>query len=637
MKRIIILFLILTVSIFAYSLKISEFCVTPTGSEQVEIYNETGVSIDVNGYKIYVVGISSTNSTTFKTASLSAGGYKSFTMDTVNFVADIGLPNDGAIIKIYDASNILLDSVGYGDQGPAPAPIYNFSCARVADTGDNALDFNMDPTPTYGSANDAAGVLLGTGSVFINEIYAIDTSDNKEAVIEFIELYNNADTAVDLSNWILVCDDDYVIAGGSIIPAKGYFYAKDSLWFPTAGYFDLDGSRDNLYLYNNSYERIDQSGWDNVNVVGTSFSVYPNGIRNNYKGYSTATSTDFVKQGITPDATNGGTYLVGGTVGLADNPADSSGTIVTIRELAWVDTTDIQGHFNFIDVPENTYTFVFENILYNSDSLSVNLISDTSITITLSNTYTLSGIVGLNDDPTDSFGISVSLSDTVTPQNILTDSSGYYEFTNLTAGTYTLIITKQYYSQDSLDMAISSDTTYNTDLDRLLGTIWGTVGLDDNPADSSGSIVVIDGEGLADTTAADGSYLFNNLPYGYNYSLIYTHDTYQSNTGNIFLDTLSEALDITLVKLSGITDDTIEKVIIESDESGLSFTYNKTVDQPTTMYLYDLTGRNVMTEYIQGSRGVYKLSINKNLSKGVYFIKILGEEKPFLKKFIIMK
>ena len=300
MKRIIILFLILTVSIFAYSLKISEFCVKPTGSEQVEIYNETGVSIDVNGYKIYVVGISSTNSTSFKTFTIASDEYKSFTMDTANFIADIGFPNDGAIIKIYDASNILLDSVGYGNQGPAPAPIYDFSCARVADTGDNATDFNMDWTPSMGAINSLTAPGLGTGNVFINEVFPSDSSDSDTTVVEFIELYNNSNIAIDVGNWVIVCDDDYNVPSTTTIPAYGYYVLYDTS-FPT--YFNLDSGRDNIYLYTGTGERVDQVGWNEL-TEGLSFSVRPNGVRTVYDGYNVASSPDFELYTPTPGAIN---------------------------------------------------------------------------------------------------------------------------------------------------------------------------------------------------------------------------------------------------------------------------------------------------------------------------------------------
>lgn len=305
MKRMIVLVFLLISAVNLFALRINEFIVTPTGSEAVELYNETGSSVDVNGYKIYVVGTSTTDSTTFKSFTISAGGYRSFAMDTANFAADKGLPNDGAIIKIYNTTGTLLDSVGYGDLGSAPVPIYNFSCARVSDTGDNADDFNMDWTPSMGAVNSSvASPGLGTGSVFINEVFASDTFDSVSATVEFIELYNNSNTSVDIGNWVIVCDDDYNIPSSTMIPAYGYYVLYDTS-FPQ--FFYLDAWRDNIYLYTGTGVRLDQVGWNALNdSVGpdSSFAVRPNGVRTYYKGYNMATSPDFEPYVPTPGAVN---------------------------------------------------------------------------------------------------------------------------------------------------------------------------------------------------------------------------------------------------------------------------------------------------------------------------------------------
>ena len=71
----------------------------------------------------------------------------------------------------------MVDSVAYGNSGAAPlAPFASdgvqYSAARVSDgqdSGNDANDWNLDPTPTQGSANDAAGVNLGS-ALIINEV-----------------------------------------------------------------------------------------------------------------------------------------------------------------------------------------------------------------------------------------------------------------------------------------------------------------------------------------------------------------------------------------------------------------------------------------------------------------------------------
>uniref|UniRef100_A0A7C3NEG4 T9SS type A sorting domain-containing protein n=1 Tax=candidate division WOR-3 bacterium TaxID=2052148 RepID=A0A7C3NEG4_UNCW3 len=300
MKKIALLLFISFIFFNIFALKINEFIVTPTSAEKIELYNDGSNPVDVTGYKLYIKGTSSTSSTTFKSYTISAGGYKAFDLGTAEFNDSIGLPNDGAIIIIKDNTDNLIDSVGYGDLGGAPSPIYNFSTARVDSTGDNALDFNMDFTPTMGSANDCPSNMLGNGTVFINEVYPSDSNDNSASVVEYIELYNNSNTPVDISNWVIVCDDDYYVPSGTSVPAYGYYVLYDSS-FPQ--YFYLDAFRDNIYLYNNLGNRIDQVGWHNI-PVDSSFSVIPNGVRTFFKGYDEITSVDFKIDKQTPAALN---------------------------------------------------------------------------------------------------------------------------------------------------------------------------------------------------------------------------------------------------------------------------------------------------------------------------------------------
>ena len=56
-------------------------------------------------------------------------------------------------------------------------------------------------------------------SVSINEI-APDESNHAN---QYIKLYNNANTAVDISNWTIT-GINYTIPAGAVIPSKGYIY-----------------------------------------------------------------------------------------------------------------------------------------------------------------------------------------------------------------------------------------------------------------------------------------------------------------------------------------------------------------------------------------------------------------------------
>lgn len=293
MKRIMIFAALSIIAIAAYALQISEFIVTPTGSEAVEIHNEAGTTLDITGYKIILTAATWSDTGTFAAYTMAANEYKSYPRADLTTST---LSNDGLIIKITDGGGTTVDSVAYGYMGPVPAPIYNFSAARTASTGDMAADWNMDTTPTMGSANDAPAADLGNSDVLLNEIYA-DT-----LATQFIELYNSSGSSVDISNWFVVCDDDYYFPSSTSVPANGYLVIYDTDWTATASFFYLEPS-ENIYLFNASGVRLDQCGFEDV-PADSSFSVRPNGVRTVFDGYSNATSPDFEVWEPTPAAAN---------------------------------------------------------------------------------------------------------------------------------------------------------------------------------------------------------------------------------------------------------------------------------------------------------------------------------------------
>lgn len=300
MKRIMLFTVLSIIAIAAYALQISEFIVTPTGSEAVEIHNEAGTTLDITGYKIVLQGSADSDTGTFAAYTMAAGEYKSYSRSTLTTLT---LSNDGMIIKLLDNGGTVIDSIGYGNMGEGPAPIYNFSTARVASTGNVANDWNMDTTPTMGSANDAPAATLGTGSVFFNEVFPSDTFDSNSTVLEYIELYNNSASPVDIANWFIVCDDDYYFPGGSTIPANGYLVVYDSTIYNSGATFFYLEQKENLYLYNAVGQRIDQFGFTDI-PDDSAFAVIPNGVRNVFNGFSSATSTDFMVYYKTPGAVN---------------------------------------------------------------------------------------------------------------------------------------------------------------------------------------------------------------------------------------------------------------------------------------------------------------------------------------------
>ncbi len=274
---------------------INEFIVTPTSAEAIELYNPNPNEVSLNGYYLVIEGSTFADTIPINDGvTIPGNGYVVLSDANGNLGADLGLPNEGAVIYLYNGSDELQDRVGYGRMGSAPAPIYNWSAARVSNTGDNAIDFNMDPTPTMGAENDAPMTMLGETPVFLNEV----GPGNYKA--KFIELYNAGADTVDLSGWIIIVDDDYYVPNGTLL-APGEVFTVYENDFPP--YFDMDASADNVYLFTPTGERVDQMGWSE-DPGSQSYAVLPDGDRTVFDGYNNATSVDFELANPTPGQVN---------------------------------------------------------------------------------------------------------------------------------------------------------------------------------------------------------------------------------------------------------------------------------------------------------------------------------------------
>lgn len=254
------------------------------------------------------------------------------------------------------------------------------------------------------------------------------------------------------------------------------------------------------------------------------------------------------------------------------------------------------------------------------------------------NFYSVSGVVNLDDTPNSS-DISVILYNNTFNDTIVTDSTGLFNFGSVVEGTYNLIFKKTYYDIDSSEINLQSDTILNKMLLRSKGTISGYVDLSDSPSDLSNSIVTIYYDVVSvDSTDAIGYYSFANLPLGKSYKIKFEHDGYAPDSATFILEDTAYTYSINLIKLTGLDENLkVEKIVVEDNSNGVfSFIYNKEIDNPTNVMIYDLTGRNVVNKTVESGKGVYKITLSKKLSKGIYFIQITGEEKPFVKKFVIV-
>lgn len=219
---------------------INEF--EPKGTEWIELYNAGAVEQDLTGWTL----TDDTGNSEPLSGTLAAGAY-------LEFDTSLSLSNSGDIITLLDDEANVVDQVGYGVSGGAPLMNVGFSTARLfdgVDTGDDARDWNLDATPTRGSANDVADTALGS-SLLINEmdLFPADSGPDK------VELYNPGASAVDITGWGISDGDELDMLTGSV-PAGGFVVLEEGVDF--TGDF---GGADVAYLYNAARERVDQLGW----------------------------------------------------------------------------------------------------------------------------------------------------------------------------------------------------------------------------------------------------------------------------------------------------------------------------------------------------------------------------------------
>lgn len=243
------------------TVKINEFASNPAGaddgSEWVELYNPGGAPVDVSGWSIqsgtstFSVVFPLPNGTMIPAQGYLLVGESNVSNVNVNAVLALNLGNatsnsDG--LRLVDCAGTARDTVIYGtpntdswkdDSGAVATSMApgnaadGTSQARKVDGVDTDLsgaDFAFDSTPTPGAANDPAPD-TGTGTcstgvaVKINEL--MPDPAGTDAGNEYVELYNNEATSVDLSGWNLVAgtstfNDKFAFPSGTTL-APGDF------------------------------------------------------------------------------------------------------------------------------------------------------------------------------------------------------------------------------------------------------------------------------------------------------------------------------------------------------------------------------------------------------------------------------
>ncbi|MGL5272236.1 MAG: lamin tail domain-containing protein, partial [Phocaeicola sp.] len=235
----------------------------------IELYNTTEEEIDLSGLLLWEGGGREEAWPIPAGQKIAAKSYLLIECDKYELHANTtkyptwGLskgPDEYVVLATADFAQ--LDSI------KCPSLNTNESYGRKTD---GASDWQIFAQYTKGTTNvgDARAEHVNTVGVYINEVYTDNSSNtsitNWDATVDFIELYNSTDVAIDMSGWEIYDDtaDDskkYVVPNGTIIPAKGYL-TYDVFKDNTAGpVFGLGVSGDWVFVFT-------KAGRDESNLV----------------------------------------------------------------------------------------------------------------------------------------------------------------------------------------------------------------------------------------------------------------------------------------------------------------------------------------------------------------------------------
>jgi hypothetical protein len=240
-----------------------------SGPEQVEIFNPSisGVNLSV-GKGWYLECLSSGVQINLSGYGvIASGGYINITF------GDGNLSDEGDEIRLYDDGDTLWTRFRYGTKGSAPDPLEKESVARYWE-GTFSENWTRDPTPTFQEGNEQNDVSMHneTQIVVLNEVMF-----NPDFIeYSFVEIKLIAPGPMDISGYKIVCDDEYVIPGGTILDDIDPYFIL--LYENAISFFqNVTPTGDNIYLYTSGENLIDMVGWTSGHQQNTSVARVPEG------------------------------------------------------------------------------------------------------------------------------------------------------------------------------------------------------------------------------------------------------------------------------------------------------------------------------------------------------------------------
>ena len=268
---------------------ITEFRDAPLGQEVVEIVNFGGLDTDFTGWTLIVDGFGYGLGPLGTVPGGTVGGeYRRIGNSASDDLYDptFSLGVEGGIIELRDASNTLVDRVGYGQSGVAPDPIPTMSTARHYDGSTYVDEWSFDQTPTIGSLNNG-GRVIADPELVLNEVYRHAPMDADR----FVEMYYRGSTSLNTTGYRLLGDALYTITaltGRDVWPANQLTMLGNTPLSILLNNLALAG--DNVYLLDPNGNLLDEVGWTTAVNTGSSVCRDPDGA-GDWDGYDDPTST----------------------------------------------------------------------------------------------------------------------------------------------------------------------------------------------------------------------------------------------------------------------------------------------------------------------------------------------------------
>lgn len=244
----------------------------------VELYNKGTQSLDISGYHLSDDGSDLTLFSFPNGTIIQPNSYLVVWADgditQTGYHADFKISSNGETIYLTDTNVAILDSITFGVQ------VSDSTYGRYP----NGTGSFVQMAPTFGTVNSLGSLPIGT--VVINEFLASNSTtaqDQDGEYDDWIELYNNGTSAVDISGYKLTDDQTdftaFSFPNGTILNAGDYIVVWADRDLSQTGYhadFGLSANGETLYLADSNLIIVDSIAF-NSQTADISFGRFPNG------------------------------------------------------------------------------------------------------------------------------------------------------------------------------------------------------------------------------------------------------------------------------------------------------------------------------------------------------------------------